>query len=96
MSTGVKDDDAALGGLLNGGLHAGEVKALGLRQKVRVGFYGDVNVREDLMMVHPCRRGKVDGLLRRARQKPGKEKSTKMESSCARDCLEGSYLGCSN
>ena len=44
---GVKDNDAALGGLLNSGLHAGEVKALGLRQKVRVGFYGDVDVGED-------------------------------------------------
>ena len=38
MSTGVKDDDAALGHLLDGGMHAGEMKALGLRQKLRVGF----------------------------------------------------------
>ena len=63
MSTGVKDDDAALGGLLNSGLHAGEVKALGLRHIVRVSFYGEVDVGEDLMMVHPCRGRKVDRLV---------------------------------
>ena len=59
----MKDDDAALGSLLNGGMHAGEVKAFGLRQKVRVSFNGDVDVGEDLMMVHPSWRGKVDRLF---------------------------------
>lgn len=59
----MKDDDAAVGGLLNSELHAGEVKALGSRHKVRVSFYGDFDVGEDLMMVHPCRRGKVDRLV---------------------------------
>ena len=43
----MKDNDAVLGGLLNNGLHAGEVRALGLRQKLRIGFYGDVDVGED-------------------------------------------------
>ena len=62
VGTGVEEDYASFGGLFDGGLHAGEVEAFGGRGEVGVGFYGEVDVAEDLVVVGPCWGGEVDGL----------------------------------
>ena len=62
VGTGVEEDYASFGGFLDGGAHAGEVEAFGGRGEVGVGFYGELDVAEDLVVVGPCRRGEVDRL----------------------------------
>ena len=62
VGTGVEDDYTSFGGFFNGGAHAGEVEAFGGRGEVWVGFYGEVDVAEDLVVVGPCWGGEVDGL----------------------------------
>ena len=62
VGTGVEEDYASFGGLFDGGAHAGEVEAFGGRGEVRVGFYGEVDVAEDLVVVGPCWGGEIDRL----------------------------------
>ena len=62
VGTGVEEDYASFGGFLDGGAHAGEVEAFGGRGEVGVGFYGELDVAEDLVVVGPCWGGEVDGL----------------------------------
>ena len=62
VGAGVEEDDASFGGLVDGGAHAGEVEAFGGGGEVGVGFYGEVDVAEDLVVVGPCWGGEVDGL----------------------------------
>ena len=62
MGTGVEEDYASFGGFFDGGAHAGEVEAFGGWGEVGVGFYGEVDVAEDLVVVGPCWGGEVDGL----------------------------------
>lgn len=63
VRAGMQEHDTTLWGLLNGGLHAGEVKTLGLGGEVGVSFDGEVNVGEDLVVVRPCWRGEINGLV---------------------------------
>ena len=62
VGTGVEEDYASFGGFFDGGAHAGEVEAFGGWGEVGVGFYGEVDVAEDLVVVGPCWGGEVDGL----------------------------------
>ena len=62
VGAGVQEDYASFGGLFYGGALAGEVVAFGGRVEVGVGFYGEVDVAEDLVVVGPCWGGEVDGL----------------------------------
>ena len=62
VGAGVEEDYASFGGAFDGGEHAGEVEAFGGGGEVGVGFYGEVDVAEDLVVVGPCWGGEVDGL----------------------------------
>ena len=62
VGAGVQEDNASFGGLFDGGAHAGEVEAFGGSGEVGVGFYGEMDVAEDLVVVGPCWGGEVDGL----------------------------------
>lgn len=62
VGAGVQEDYASFGGLFDGGAHTGEVEAFGGRGEVGIGFYGEVDVAEDLVVVGPCWGGEVDGL----------------------------------
>lgn len=62
MGAGVEEDYASFRGFFDGGAHAGEVETFGGRGEVGVGFYGEVDVAEDLVVVGPCWGGEVDGL----------------------------------
>ncbi len=58
----MEEDYASFGGFFDGRVHASEVEAFGGRGEVGVGFYGEVDVAEDLVVVGPCGGGEVDGL----------------------------------
>lgn len=60
--------------------------------KVRVGFYGKVDIREDLIVVGPCWRREVDGLIGGTLVELGEEESAEMDSAGAGDCLEAGDL----
>ena len=62
VGTGVEEDYASFGGFFDSGAHAGEVEAFGRRGEVGVGFYGEMDVAEDLVVIGPCWGGEVDGL----------------------------------
>ena len=62
VCAGVQKDDGALGSGADGGEHAVEVETLGGGGEVGVGFYGQGDVAEDLVVVGPCGRTEVDGL----------------------------------
>lgn len=62
MGAGVQEDDAPFWRGGDGGEHASEVEAFCLRGEVGVGFDGEVDVGEDLVVVRPGRRGEVDWL----------------------------------
>lgn len=92
VGTGVQKDDASFGSLLDGGKHAGEVKAFGLRGEIGVGFHREVHVGKDLIVVGPCRGGEVDGLVRGTRIELGEEKSAQVDSTGAGNGLEACDL----
>lgn len=92
VGTGMQENDASLGGLLERGEHAREIKAFGLRGEIWVGFDRQVHVGENLVVVGPCWGGEVDGLVRAARIELGEEKSAQVDSTGARDGLEARYL----
>lgn len=60
VRAGVQEDDAAGGGGVEGGEHAGEVEGFGGRGEVGIGLDGEVDVGEDLVVVCPCWVGDVD------------------------------------
>lgn len=92
VGAGVEEDDAALGGGFDGGAHAVVVEALGLRGEVGVGFYGEVDVGEDLVVVGPCWGGEVDGLVVGALVELGEEEAAEVDGAGAGDGLEAGYL----
>lgn len=60
--------------------------------EVGVGFYGEVHVREDLVVVGPCWGGEVDGLVGGAHVEFGEEKGAEVNGAGAGDCLEAGDL----
>lgn len=95
VGAGVQEDDAAFGGGFDGGAHAVVVEAFGLRGEVRVGFYGEVDVGEDLVVVGPGWGGEVDGLVVGAEVEFGEEEAAEVDGAGAGDGLEGGHLeGC--
>lgn len=73
VSTGMQEDDATRRRLLNGRYHAREVKAFGLRGEIGVGFYREIDIGKNLVVVGPCWGGEVDGLIRGAGIEFGEE-----------------------
>ena len=63
VSAGVKKYDAAFWCVFDGRTHAVEVEAFRLGRKVRVCFYGELYVAENLVVVGPGWGGEVDGLV---------------------------------
>ncbi len=93
MGAGVQEEDAAFWGLFDGGAHAVEVEAFGFDREVGVGFYGELNVGEDLVVVCPCWGGEVDGLIGRAGIEAGEEEGAEVDGAGAGDGLEACDLG---
>ena len=93
VGAGVQEDDAAFRGGFDGGAHAVVVEAFGLRGEVGVGFYGEVDVGEDLVVVGPCWGGEVDGLVIGAEVEFGEEEAAEVDGASAGDGLEGGDLG---
>lgn len=88
VGTGVEEDDAAVGSVLEGGAHAVEVETFGLGGEVGVGLDGQVDVGEDLVVVGPGWVGEVDGLVVGARVEPGEEEGSEVDGTGAGDGLE--------
>lgn len=88
----VEEDDASFGGLFDGGTHAFEVEAFGLGGEVGVGFYGEVDVGEDLVVVGPCWGGEVDGLIIGTLEEFGEEEGAEVDGAGARDGLKAGDL----
>lgn len=66
-----------------------------MRGEVGVGFYGEVDVGEDLVVVGPGWGGEVDGLVFGAEVEFGEEKTAEVDGAGAGDGLEGGDLmGC--
>ena len=61
MSAGMEEDDGTRRGSAQGGDHAIEVEALGLRGEVGVVGEGESDIGEDLVVVGPGWRGEVEG-----------------------------------
>lgn len=93
VGAGVQEDDAAFGGGVDGGAHAFVVKTFGLWGEVGVGFNGQVDVREDLVVVGPCWGGEVDGLIVGTEVEFGEEETAEVDGAGAGDGLEGGDLG---
>lgn len=55
VGAGVEEDDGAAGGGVDGRDHSFEIKSFGLCAEVWVGFDGEVDVGEDLVVVGPRR-----------------------------------------
>ena len=91
VGAGVEEDDGALRGGFDGGDHAVEVEAFGLGGEVGVGFYREVDVGEDLVVVRPGRGGHVD-CWSGFGEELGEEGSAEMDGACAGDGLEGDGL----
>lgn len=89
----VQEDDGAGGSIAQGGEHAGEVEAFGLRVEVGVVGEGEVDVGEDLVVVGPGWVGEVDGGFRVGGVEFGEEESAQVHGTGAGDGLEGAYLG---
>ncbi len=87
MGAGVQEDDAAGGSSVDGGEHAVEVEAFGLRGEVRVGGDGKVDVGEDLVVVGPGWGGEVDCLVRWAGVEFGEEEAAQVDGAGAGDGL---------
>ncbi len=92
VRAGVQEDDAAFGGGVDGRAHAVVVEAFGLRGEVGVGFDGQVDVGEDLVVVGPGRGGEVDGLVVGADVEFGEEETAEVDGAGAGDGLEGGDL----
>ena len=88
----MKKHDATFRRVLNGRPHAVEIETFGLRGKVGVGFYGELDVAEDLVVVRPCWRGKVDRLGGGTGVEAGEEEGAEVDGAGAGDCLEGYCL----
>ena len=69
-----------------------EVETLCGGGEVGVGFYGEGDIAEDLVVVGPCWTGEVDGLGLGARIEFGEEEGAEMHRARAGDSLEGAYL----
>lgn len=78
--------------MFNGGAHATEVEAFGFDGEVWVGFYREMDVGEDLVVVGPCWGGEVNGLIGRAGIEAGKEEGAEVDGAGAGDCLEACDL----
>lgn len=95
MGAGVQEDDAAFRGRVDGGAHALVVEAFGLGGEVGVGFYGEIDVGEDLVVIGPCWGGEVDGLVVGAHVEFGEEETAEVDGTGARDGLEaGDLVAC--
>lgn len=80
VCAGMHQDDAAVWGVGDGLLHAGEVEALRLGGEVRVGCDGEGDIGEDLVVVGPRR---VADVGRRGTGEEAFEKeSSEMDGSC--------------
>lgn len=84
----MENEDGALRSILESGLQAIEIEALGVF--VEVGVCGNVeaDILEDLVVVDPGRVGDIDGPA--ASEELGKEESSQVHGTSARDGLKGS------
>ena len=88
VGAGVEEDDAAGGGGAQGREHIVEIEHFGFRGEVGVGGDGEVHVREDLVVVGPCRGAEVDRLRVWAREEFGEEEAAEVDGAGAGDGLE--------
>ena len=88
VGAGMQENDATFGGLVDGGAHAVEVEPLGLGGEVGVGFYGEADVGEYLVVVGPCGGGEVDGLVGGAGVEAGEEDGAEVDGASAGDGLQ--------
>ena len=86
MGAGVEEDDGTWRGSAQGGNHAIEVEALGLRGEVGVVGEGEADIGEDLVVVGPGWRGEVEGGL--FGMKARKEETSQVDGACAGDGLK--------
>jgi hypothetical protein len=87
VGAGVQEDYAATWCRLDGRKHALKVKTLGFGAEVGVCLYGEVNIREDLVVVGPCWRGEVDS-RRGFGEEFGEEEAAEMDCASTGDGLE--------
>lgn len=87
VGAGVEEDDGAVGGGGDGGLHALKVEALCLLGEVGVLGDGEADIAEDLVVVRPRRVGDVDGAV--ALVELGEEEGAEMDGTGAGDGLDG-------
>jgi hypothetical protein len=92
VGAGVQEHDATFWGLLDGGLHAGEVETLGLGGEVWVCPDGEVNIGEDLVVVCPCWGGEINGLVGGTRVKFGEEEGSEVDGAGAGNSLKADNL----
>ena len=88
MSAGVKEYDAALGRVLDRRPHTVEIQTFALGREVRVCFDGELDVAEDLVVVGPCWRREVDGLVGWTGVEAGKEEGAQVDGTGAGNGLE--------
>lgn len=86
VSTGMKQDDAAIWGVRNSLLHSNEIDSLGGFGKVWIGCNRQMDVRKDLFVVCPCWVANVDGWILGV--EPRQEETTEIDGSRARYCLD--------
>ena len=81
MGTGMEKNNRSFGSVLERRSHASEVKTLSLFREVGITLDGEVDIREDLVVVCPCRVGNIDCF--RTRIEFREEKSAEMDSASA-------------
>ena len=86
MGAGVEEDDGTWRGSAQGGNHAIEVEALGLRGEVGVVGEGEADIGEDLVVVGPGWRGEVEGGL--VGMKARQEETSQVDGARAGDGLK--------
>ena len=86
MSAGMEEDDGTGRGSAQGGDHAIEVEALGLRGEVGVVGEGEADIGEDLVVVGPGWRGEVEGGL--VGMKARQEETSQVDGARAGDGLK--------
>lgn len=82
VSTGVQEDDAAVRGIGEGGLHPLKIQALGLLVEVGILLDWDADIGEDLVVVRPGRVAEVERAVGAIHLvESGKEKGTQVDGT---------------
>lgn len=80
MCAAVEENDTTFGGRGNGRDHAVKIEHLGLGAEIGIGFDGEADIAEDLVVICPRRRGQID-CRGRLWKKLGEKSTTKMDGT---------------